>query len=225
MTRSIRDDDDLIAACAEGDEQALGALYDRFGKLAYGLALRVLRDAALAEDAVQEAFLAVWRQAAGFDRSRGTASTWILTLVHRRAVDLVRRQARVNALPDRLDEMPPPAVMAESVDDDVELRETRSEVKAALATLSKADREVLGLTYWCGLTQPEVAIALGIPCGTVKSRTFNALVRLREALGRPPEPSIVPQGRSGRRSSRSKKAREPRWSAGARHLGSALTTA
>ena len=108
MARSIRDDHDLLAACAEGDEQALGSLYDRFGKVAYGLALRVLRDAALAEDAVQEAFLAVWRQAARFDRSRGTASTWILMLVHRRAVDLVRSQARFNALPDQLEVTAPP---------------------------------------------------------------------------------------------------------------------
>ncbi len=107
MAGSIRDDDDLLAACAEGDEQALGSLYDRYGTVAYGLALRVLRDSALAEDAVQEAFLAVWRQAAKFDRSRGRASTWILTLVHRRAVDLVRRQARFNALPDQLEVMAP----------------------------------------------------------------------------------------------------------------------
>ena len=127
MARSIRDDHDLLAACAEGDEQALGSLYDRFGKVAYGLALRVVRDPALAEDAVQEAFLAVWRQAASFDRSRGRASTWILTLVHRRAVDLVRSQARFNALPDQLEVMAPQALVAESVDDDVELREARRE--------------------------------------------------------------------------------------------------
>ena len=191
MARSIRDDHDLLAACAEGDEQALGSLYDRFGKVAYGLALRVLRDAALAEDAVQEAFLAVWRQAASFDRSRGTASTWILTLVHRRAVDLVRSQARFNALPDQLEAMGPPAVVAESADDDVALREARGEVRAALATLSRAEREVLGLAYWGGLTQSEIATALGIPSGTVKSRTFSALARLREALSQVPELTAV----------------------------------
>jgi RNA polymerase sigma factor (sigma-70 family) len=195
MARSIRDDDDLLVSCAEGDEQALGSLYDRFGKVAYGLALRVLRDAALAEDAVQEAFLAVWRQAARFDRSRGTASTWILTIVHRRAVDLVRSQASFNALPDQLEVAGPPAVVAESTDDDVALRETQGQVQAALATLSRAEREVLGLAYWCGLTQSEIATALGIPSGTVKSRTFNALARLREALSQVPEltaPRLLP---------------------------------
>jgi RNA polymerase sigma-70 factor (ECF subfamily) len=187
MARSIPGDDDLLIACAEGDEQALGSLYDRFGTVAYRLALRVVRDAGLAEDVVQEAFLTVWRQADRFERSRGSASTWILTLVHRRAVDLVRRQARFNALPDQLEAMAPQAVSAESTDDDVALREARSKVQAALATLSRAEREVLELAYWGGLAQSEIATALGIPSGTVKSRTFSALARLREALSRGPE--------------------------------------
>ena len=191
MAGSICDDDELLAACAEGDEQALSSLYDRFGRIAYALALRVLRDAALAEDAVQEAFLAVWRQAATFDRSRGTASTWVLTLVHRRAVDLVRSQVRFNGFPDQLQVMAPQHALAESIDDDVVLRETRGEVQAALATLSRAEREVLGLAYWCGLTQSEIARVLDIPPGTVKSRTFSALARLRKALGRVPEPQAA----------------------------------
>jgi hypothetical protein len=78
MTATAREDPDLLAACSNGDEQALGALYDRYGKVAYGVALRVLRDSALAEDAVQDAFVSVWRQAATYDRTRGKASTWIL---------------------------------------------------------------------------------------------------------------------------------------------------
>jgi RNA polymerase sigma factor (sigma-70 family) len=180
MARSIPDDADLLTACAEGDEQALGSLYDRFGGVAYRLALRVVRDASLAEDVVQEAFLTAWRQADTFDRSRGKVSTWILTLVHRRAVDLVRRQARFNTLPDQLEVMAP---RAESAEDDVAVRETRREAQAALSTLSSAQREVLELAYWGGLSQSEIAAALGIPSGTVKSRTFTALARLREALG------------------------------------------
>jgi RNA polymerase sigma factor (sigma-70 family) len=178
----VRDDDELLAACAEGDEQALGSLYDRFGTVAYRLAQRVVRDRALAEDVVQEAFLTVWRQAESFDPSRGKASTWILTLVHRRAVDLVRRQARVNALPEQLEATAPRDFAAEGIDDDVVLHETRGEVQAALATLSRAEREVLELAYWGGLTQSEIATRLGIPAGTVKSRTFSALAHLREAL-------------------------------------------
>jgi RNA polymerase sigma factor (sigma-70 family) len=191
MARSIRDDHDLLTACAEGDEQALGSLYDRYGKVAYGLALRIVRDAALAEDAVQEAFLAVWRQAGSFDRCRGKPSTWILTLVHRRAVDLVRSQSRFNALPDRLEVTAPQAAVAKSAGDDVELREARREAQAALATLSSAERQVLDLAYWGGLTQSEIATALGIPAGTVKSRTFNALSRLGKALSQGPERPAV----------------------------------
>ena len=191
MAPSNVDDHDLVAACAEGDEQALGSLYDQFGTVAYRLALRVVRDAALAEDVVQEAFLTVWRQAAGFDRSRGKVSTWILMLVHRRAVDVVRRQSRFNALPDQLEATAPQAVVSESAEDDVELREARHEVQAALATLPSAEREVLDLAYWGGLTQSEIATKLGIPSGTVKSRTFSGLARLREALSQGPELTAV----------------------------------
>ena len=169
MPNSTRDDHLLLAACADGDDQALASLYDRFGTVAYRLAVRVLRDPALAEDAVQEAFLAVWRQAAKFDPSRGKASTWVLMLVHRRAVDLVRKQASFNALPDQLEVNGPRALAAESADDDVAVHETQGDVQAALATLSKVEREVLGLAYWGGLTQSEIATALGIPTGTVKS--------------------------------------------------------
>ena len=87
-----RSDEEVLAAIAGGDDQGLAELYDRYGRLAYGLAYRVLRDQALAEDAVQDAFLAIWRSADGYRRERAKPSTWILTLVHRRAVDLVRRE-------------------------------------------------------------------------------------------------------------------------------------
>src|SRR5919198_4566067 len=85
-------DEALVALMERGDEGALAELYDRFGRQAYGLALRILRDDGLAEDAVQDAFLSVWRTAARFVPERGRAATWIMTLVHRRAVDLVRRE-------------------------------------------------------------------------------------------------------------------------------------
>jgi RNA polymerase sigma-70 factor (ECF subfamily) len=179
MTRSRWADEDLVAACAAGDEQALGVLYDRFGTVAYRLALRVVRDATLAEDVVQEAYLAAWRQAARFDGSRGTVSAWLLTLVHRRAVDQVRRHARTASRPERVEATP---ARGGGADEDVVLREARREVQAALSTLSRADREVLELAYWGGLTQSEIADRLGIPSGTVKTRTFRALTRLRAAL-------------------------------------------
>ncbi len=92
-------DEAVVALTARSDEVALAELYDRYGRIAYGLALRVIRDEALAEDAVQEAFLAIWRGASRFVPERAKASTWILTLVHRRAVDLVRREERRRADP------------------------------------------------------------------------------------------------------------------------------
>src|SRR5712691_675762 len=92
-------DEALVALIARGDETALSELYERVGRIAYGLAVRVLRDERLAEDAVQEGFLTVWRTAASFTAERAKASTWILTLVHRRAVDLVRREERRRAEP------------------------------------------------------------------------------------------------------------------------------
>jgi ATP/maltotriose-dependent transcriptional regulator MalT len=90
--------------------------------------------------------------------------------------------------------MAPQHALAESIDDDVVLRETRGEVQAALATLSRAEREVLGLAYWYGLTQSDIAAVLDIPCGTVKSRTFSALARLREALSQVPELTVSTRG-------------------------------
>src|SRR3989441_10921199 len=124
-------DEALVALVARSDEVALGELYDRFGRVAYGLARRILRDDALAEDAVQEGFLAAWRSAARFVPERAKASTWLLTLVHRRAVDLVRREERRRA--ESLDEALEPAGGA--TDEAVWLRFERERVQAALRRL------------------------------------------------------------------------------------------
>jgi RNA polymerase sigma factor (sigma-70 family) len=172
-------DDDLLAAIARGDEQALAALYDRFGGVAYGVAFRILRDGALAQDAVQDAFLAAWRTAAAFDPARGSASTWLLTLVHRRAVDVVRREERRRA--DSLDDVPVAA--GDATDETAELREQRRAVQGALAQLPDDQRQALELAYYGGLSQSELAERLGVPLGTIKSRMFAALGRLRELLG------------------------------------------
>lgn len=174
-------DEALPALVAGGDEAALAELYDRFGRVAYGLALRIVRDANLAEDAVQDAFLAAWRTAASFDPRRGKASTWLLTIVHRRAVDVVRREERRRAEP--LDAEP--ASVGESADDTSELREQRQAVQAALAQLSPDQRQALELAYYGGLSQTELAERLGVPLGTVKSRMFTALAKLRDLLEEP----------------------------------------
>jgi RNA polymerase sigma-70 factor (ECF subfamily) len=128
---------------------------------------------------VQDAVLAAWRTAARFDPSRGNASTWLLTLVHRRAVDLVRREERRRA--DVLDETSPVA-SGDATDEAVEVREQRRAVQAALARLPPDQREALELAYYGGLSQSQLAERLGIPLGTVKSRMFAALAALRDLL-------------------------------------------
>jgi RNA polymerase sigma factor (sigma-70 family) len=172
-------DEELLAVVAQGDEPALAELYDRYDRVAYGLALRIVRDPSLAQDAVQDAFLAVWRTAASFDPRRGKASTWVLTLVHRRAVDVVRREDRRRGHP--LDDAP--LASGDATDEAAEVRAQRVAVQGALAQLPPDQREALELAYYGGLSQSELAERLGVPLGTVKSRMFAALSKLRELLG------------------------------------------
>jgi RNA polymerase sigma-70 factor (ECF subfamily) len=168
---------------------ALAELYDRYGRIAYGLAVRILRDSALAEDAVQEAFLAIWRTAGTFRAERGKPRTWILTLVHRRAVDLVRREERRRLAPV---ETPAQENVAPATDEEAALRERRRAVQEALHRLPPDQREALELAYYGGLTQSELAEQLSVPLGTVKSRMFTGLRRLGDMLaeaGVEPEPA------------------------------------
>jgi RNA polymerase sigma-70 factor (ECF subfamily) len=177
--RDVAGDDDLLRWVAGGDERALTVLYDRHGRTAYGLALRILRDPSLAEDAVQEAFAGVWHSAAGFRADRGSARSWIMTLVHRRAVDTVRREERVRATRDLIDVE---VWWPESAEDVASLRTERRMIQHALELLPPSQRRLLELAYYGGLTQTELAARLGIPLGTVKSRIHTALTRLREQL-------------------------------------------
>ncbi len=171
-------DEALIALVARGDDDALGALYDRFGRISFGLALRILRDRTLAEDAVQDAFLAIWRSAGNFAAERAKPSTWILTLVHRRSVDLVRREERRRA--DPIEDIAHPAGGA--TDEEVALRSKRRAVQEALRRLPDEQREALELAYYGGFSQSELAERLGQPLGTIKSRMFAGLARLRDLL-------------------------------------------
>jgi RNA polymerase sigma-70 factor (ECF subfamily) len=174
-------DEALVALVARGDEDALAELYDRVSRVAYGLALRVLRDERHAEDAVQEAFLQVWRSAATFRAERAKASTWILTLVHRRAVDLVRREERRQADP-LTDGTAEAAQATEQTEEAAWLRFERERVQTALKQLPDVQREALELAYYGGFSQSELADRLGVPLGTIKSRMFAGLARLRELL-------------------------------------------
>ncbi len=176
-------DEAVVALVARSDQSALAELYDRFGRVAYGVALRILRDEKLAEDAVQEGFLTAWRNADRFMPERAKASTWLLTFVHRRAVDLVRREDR-----RRADLLPADAELTStgSAEDDAWLRFERERVQAALKQLPDQQREALELAYYGGFSQSELAERLGQPVGTIKSRMFAGLGRLRELLADPP---------------------------------------
>ena len=172
-------DEAVVLLVARSDEVALGELYDRYGRIAWGLARRIVRDESLAEDAVQEAFLAAWRTASRFVPERASARTWLLTLVHRRAVDLVRREERRRAEP--LEAAVEPAG-EHGAEESALLGLERERVQQALALLPDQQRETLELAYYGGYTQSELAERLGQPLGTIKSRMFTGLSRLREIL-------------------------------------------
>jgi len=171
-------DEALVSLVDRRNERALAELYDRFGRTAYSIAYRILREQGLAEDAVQEAFLAVWRTASGYMPERGKASTWILTLAHHRAVDLVRREERRRTEPlDGARE-----AIGDSTEEIAWLGLQRERVREALARLPDPQREAIELAYYGGFTQSELADRLGEPLGTIKSRMFAGLNRLRDYL-------------------------------------------
>jgi RNA polymerase sigma-70 factor (ECF subfamily) len=168
----------LLSLIAAGDESALGELYDRYGGVAYRLALLVVRDPGFAEDVVQDAFLSVWRSASSFDVGRGTARGWLLMLVHRRAVDLVKREQRRR---EQLYDLAPETVGV-SAEEAAASRSDRGRVQEALRTLPEGERQALELAYYGGLSQSQIAKRLKVPLGTIKSRAFNGLRRLRAVL-------------------------------------------
>jgi RNA polymerase sigma-70 factor (ECF subfamily) len=171
-------DEALVALVARSDDHAFAELYDRYDQLAYGLARRILRDGALAEDAVQDAFLTIWRSASRFSSERAPARVWIMTLVHRRAVDLVRHHER-----RRTEQLPQTEEKGDDgADETVWLRLERDRVRDALRQLPDQQREAIELAYFGGFTQSELAERLGQPLGTIKSRMFSGLARLRELL-------------------------------------------
>ena len=172
-------DEAIVALVARSETAALAELYDRYGAVAHSLALRVLRDQSLAQDAVQEAFLAIWRGANRFTPERARAANWIMTLVHRRAVDLVRSEQRRHRRPLGDDQR----VDAEGPAEDAAWRGLeRERVQAALRRLPDRQRETIELAYYAGFTQTELAERLGQPPGTIKSQTYAALANLRDLL-------------------------------------------
>lgn len=183
-----RSDDDsapgLLRRIADGDRDAVDGLYDLFGRRAYSLARRVVADETLAQDVVQEVFLAIWRNPAAFDAGRASVASWLLAMVHHKAVDAVRREEthrrRQTAAADdlRLDE----PVRIGDVQDDALQGLAATEVRGALGGLPLAQREALTLAYYGGYTQREVATLTGVPLGTVKTRMLAGMRKLRVAL-------------------------------------------
>ncbi len=174
-------DRQVLALVASGQLDALQELYDRYRTMAYSIALRITADASLAEDVVQDAFLGAWRNASRYVETRGSVKTWLLSIVHHRAVDAVRRRRPTTELPERED-VPPPALMLPDIWQDVAAGLDREAIAAALATLSDVQREAIELAYWGGLTQQEIAERTATPLGTVKSRVRLGLLALRRAL-------------------------------------------
>jgi RNA polymerase sigma-70 factor (ECF subfamily) len=181
---STLDDAELLARLARGHEDALAALYDRLGAMAYGLALRIAGDADTAQDAVQEAFLRIWRRADRYDRSRGDPRPWVLRIVRNVAIDLHRsRGARSRAEgASAVDERTERAVIRP--EDTAELAENAARVRAALAELPPEQRRALEIAYFEGLSHREIASREGLPLGTVKTRIRDGVIRLRACFMR-----------------------------------------
>lgn len=173
------DDRALLARVECGDADALERLYRLHRTLAHNVAFRVLRDPGLAEDALQEGFLDLWRTAGRFDPQRSSVRAWLCVLVHRRAVDLARGEAARRARDERQPLPHPESYTAEEL---MILRYDRRRVQKVLQQLSLRQRELVELAYWGGLTQSQLAERFGLPLGTVKSRMFSALEELRVAL-------------------------------------------
>ena len=177
----------LARAVAERrDRAAFASIYDRHAPAVYGVARRVIRDAALAEDVVQEVFLTLWTATERFDPARGTLRSYLLTMVHHRAVDAVRRAASRYAA--SLDSDRETGEPVEAVLDTVLRLADADQVQRAIAALPPAQRDTLLLAYWGGHTQAEIADLTGVPLGTVKSRAFSAVTRLRGLLTLPGGP-------------------------------------
>jgi RNA polymerase sigma-70 factor (ECF subfamily) len=175
-------DGQLVELVAQQDAGALEALYDRYGRAAYSLARRILTEETLAQDVVQEVFLSLWRDARRFDAGRGTVATYLLSMTHHRAVDVVRREEnlrRWRTSDEGLELAPDPKAR---VEDEVEASERRAEVRAALKDLPDPQRQALLLAYFGGYTQREVAALVGVPLGTVKTRMAAGMRKMKEAL-------------------------------------------
>ncbi len=172
------DDARLVDAMSRGDRDALAALYDRHSGLMYGVARRMLRDPQAAEDVVQDVVLEAWRRASTYSSARGSVRTWLMMRLRSRALD------RIRSAPARREvAVEDPRAVAVASADDPQLGVDRARVREVLATLPPDQRQVLELAYFRGLSSREIAVQVGTPVGTVKSRTRAGLEKLRAVMG------------------------------------------
>lgn len=169
----------LLRRVAQGDEAALGALYDRFGATVYALAYRVVGQQADAEEVTMETFAQVWRDAGKFDSSRGSVAAWLCVIARSRALDLIRAHSRRQRLNESVAREPLETAVSGP---DLLAEERRQAVGAALAELSEPQREAIELAYYHGLSQSEIAERLQQPLGTIKTRMRTGMLKLREML-------------------------------------------
>jgi len=175
-------DDALLERLAmQADTEALSELYDRYQALMYGLAMRITNDAQMAQDAVQEAFVGVWRNAARYSAARASVRTWLMSITHHRAIDLVRRRRATVALPEA-GETVAAALTVPDVWTEVSRSMDSDTVREAMAHLPEAQRQAIELAYFHGLTQVEIAERTQSPLGTIKSRVRLGLQTMRRHL-------------------------------------------
>jgi RNA polymerase sigma-70 factor (ECF subfamily) len=180
--RSTQDDSELVARMQRRDPQALGELYDRYGRVAYALILRVVRDTGIAEDLVQETFLRVWNRVHGFDAQKGSIGPWLLAVARNRAIDYLRSAGGRERNAVEYEEIEHPSLFCDMEKDIISSDKARI-VKSAIEKLSPNHRQVIELAYFEGLSQTEMAERMGQPLGTVKTWVRTALKNLRDELG------------------------------------------
>jgi len=183
---SALSDVDLIGRVSDGDAKALEVLYDRYNRVVYSFALRIVGDPQIAEELLQEVFFRAWQQGKAFRETRGAFVTWLLSITHNMAIDEVRKRRR---RPQKADSEEPELVLAgvadtsQDVEGEVWLSSLRSTIEAAMVQLPAAQRDAIELAYFQGLTQREISERLGEPLGTIKTRMRLGIQKLREQLG------------------------------------------
>lgn len=176
MTSPETSDSELIQRIGEGDRDAFESLYERYARPVFGFALRRLRDRGQAEDVAQETFASIWRSAASYRPDRGPGAAWLYAVARNAVVDRIRVNARGNPV------VPPDETSEPGPEERAQTDWTAWTVHRAFGELPETERTVLELAYWGGLSQSEIADFLGIPLGTVKTRTRSGLARLADLL-------------------------------------------